>query len=69
MLILHSRRVGSEIIVEISGLFEKTERTFDVKKRLAKAAGEAVKSLFPNAKVECFVYAFYPTLSNFWKSE
>ncbi len=60
--------LGSEIIVEISGLFQRTERTIDVKQRLAKAVGKTVKTFFPNAKVECLVYTFDPVLQGFWSS-
>lgn len=59
--------LGEEIIVEISGLFEKPERTKDVRQRLARNVGEVVKRLYPKAKVECFVSTIDPT-QGFWTS-
>src|SRR3989344_1760893 len=61
--------LGSEVIVEVSGLFAKRNRTPQVKRRLAKKLGEAVKGLYPNAKVECFVNTFTPSQNGFWSSE
>ena len=60
--------LGTEIIVEISGLFEKPERTFEVLQRLAENVGKAVKGLYPKAKVECFVSTFNPK-QGFWTSD
>lgn len=60
--------LGKEIIVEISGLFEKPERTPEVLQRLAENVGSAVKRLYPDAKVECFVSTFNPT-QGFWTSD
>jgi hypothetical protein len=57
--------VSSEIIVEVTGLFMKPERTNEVRQRLAEAIGTTVKGLFPKAMVECFVYPFDPT-QGFW---
>lgn len=59
--------LGSEIIVEISGLFKRPERTLQVIDRLASAVGKAVSEKFPDAKVECFVYTFNPA-HGFWSS-
>ncbi len=61
--------LGSEVIVEVNGLFEKPERTIDVRHRLAKSIGQRVKALYPKAVVEVFVYPFKPTLSGFWKAD
>lgn len=59
--------LGSEIIVEVTGLLVKPERTDEVRQRLAQAIGIVIKGLFPKAVVECFVYPFDPT-QGFWKS-
>ena len=60
--------LGSEIIVEVAGLFVKPERTNEVRQRLAERLGHVVKELFPDAGlVECFVYPFSP-LQGFWTS-
>ena len=61
--------LGSEVIVEVSGLFMKAERTWDVKQLLAEALGDAVKALYPNAKVEVFVTTFNQKEDGFWSSE
>ena len=65
---LMSYGLGTEIIVEISGLVEKPERTQEVRQQLAKNVGEAVKSLFPNAMVECFITSLKPE-QGFWTSK
>jgi hypothetical protein len=57
--------LGTEIIVEVTGLFVKPERTDEVRQRLAQAIGTTVKGLFPKAMVECFVFPFDPT-QGFW---
>ena len=57
--------LGTEIIVEVTGLFVKPERTRGVRQRLAQAIGDTVKGLFPKAMVECFVFPFNPT-QGFW---
>lgn len=57
--------LGSEIIVEISGLFEKPERTPRVIELLAFRVGLAVAQHFPKAKIECLVYSFNPD-HRFW---
>ncbi len=59
--------LGEEIIVEISGLFEKPERTQDVRRRLIKNVGEVVKELYPKADVECFLTTVNPS-QEFWTS-
>jgi len=57
--------LGTEIIVEVTGLFMKSERTNEVRQRLARAIGIIIKGLFPKAMVECFVYPFDPA-QGFW---
>jgi len=59
--------LGEEIIVEISGLFQKPERTQDVRQRLARNVGGVVKAFYHNAKIECFVATIDP-LDGFWAS-
>lgn len=59
--------LGEEIIIEVAGLFEKPERTPKVCQELAKRLGETVKEMFPDAKVECFIYLFNPA-DGFWSS-
>ena len=62
--------LGSEVIVEVIGLFEKPERTPEVRNRLAKNIGERVKFLYPKALVEVLVYPpFNPTVNGFWRAE
>ena len=61
--------LGEEIIVEIGGLYEKTERTKEVQDKLAAAVGKVIKETYPEAKVEVFVSTFNPTTSGFWQSE
>ena len=57
--------LGEEIIIEVTGLFKKPERTDEVRLRLATELGRAVDAMFPNALVECFVYPFEPN-QGFW---
>ncbi|OGD67461.1 hypothetical protein A2442_03080 [Candidatus Campbellbacteria bacterium RIFOXYC2_FULL_35_25] len=64
---LMSYGLGEEIIIEISGLFEKPERTQGVRQRLALNVGLGIKRLYPKAKVECFVASFNPE-NGFWTS-
>ena len=45
--------LGTEIIVEVTGLFIKPERTEEVRNRLAERLGKTLKELFPKAMVEC----------------
>ncbi len=61
--------LGSEIVVEVTGLFEKPERTQQVRRLLAAAIGGRVKGLYHKATVEVFVYPFSPEVSGFWKSD
>jgi len=64
---LMSYGLGEEIIVEIGGIFEKSERTDEVRQRLAMSVGKSVSALYPRAKVECFVSAFI-LRQGFWTS-
>jgi hypothetical protein len=50
--------LGSEIIVEISGLFVKPERTASAIDSLAFQVGCAVSRRFQKAKIEVLVYPF-----------
>lgn len=60
--------LGEEIIVEVTGLFERPERTEEVRSRLAECLGKVLKQHFPKAMVECFVFPFDPK-QGFWTSE
>ena len=59
--------LGEEIIIFVEGIFEKPERTEDVRKHLAQNLGRAAKSHFPKAMVECFIRPFNPK-QGFWSS-
>lgn len=60
--------LGTEIIVEVTGLFEKPERTDEVRQRLAAALGDVIRDYFPNADLaECFVYPF-ERKQGYWSS-
>jgi hypothetical protein len=59
--------LGEEIIIEVTGLFDKPERTDEVRQRLAKSLGENVHVLYPRAKVECTVEVINPA-KGFWTS-
>ena len=59
--------LGEEIIIEVTGLFNKPERTFEVRQKLAEELGRAVSETFPRAKTECLVYPFDPA-DGFWSS-
>ena len=61
--------LGSEVIVEVTGLFDKPERTPEVRNRLAQSIGDRVKRLYPKAMVEVFVYPFNQDTSGFWKAD
>jgi len=59
--------LGSEVFVEISGIFNAPEVTPEPLNRLAKNIGQMVSSKFPEAKVECFVNQVKPS-AGFWTS-
>ncbi len=65
---LMSYGLGEEIIVEVCGLYDKPERTENVKQRLAESIGGSVKNLYPKARVECFISTFDPK-QGFWVSD
>ncbi len=51
--------LGTEIIVEVTGLFETPERTDSVHQELAEKLGQVVAGAFPDTElVEVFVYPF-----------
>jgi hypothetical protein len=60
--------LGEEIIVEVSGLYERPERTKEVRDGLAAALGKVVKETYPEANVEVFIFTFNPDASGFWHS-
>ena len=57
--------LGTEIIIEVIGLFIKRERTPEVRNRLAERLGKTLKEHFPKAMTECFVFPFDPK-QGFW---
>lgn len=65
---LMSYGLGEEVIVEISGLYDKPERTDEVRHKLAESVGRSVKELYLDARVECFVSVFNPK-QGFWVSD
>ena len=48
--------LGEEIVVEVTGRFDEPKCIGIVQARLARALGKAVHSMFPKARIECFVY-------------
>lgn len=61
--------LGSEIIIEITGLLEKPEMTKEIRKKLGKVVTKAVKELYPDVeKVECFIFSPF-SLDGLWTSE
>lgn len=60
--------LGEEVTIEVTGLFEKSERTPAVRRQLAEKLGRVVKKVFPLTLVECFVKPFDPR-KGFWTSE
>ncbi len=59
--------LAREILVEVVDLFEKPERTYEVRMRLAEALGNAVRTFFLKAKIECAIRPFDPRLG-YWSS-
>ncbi len=57
--------LGTSIVIEVTGLFEKPERTPEVLSRLAENLGKTVNAHFYGAMVECFIYSFNPS-QGFW---
>ncbi|HVV15446.1 MAG TPA: hypothetical protein VHD55_03555 [Candidatus Paceibacterota bacterium] len=61
--------LGTEIMVQVSELWDKPERTPEVRNRLAQALGKAVKELFPGALVAARIDPpFSPKEHGFWAS-
>lgn len=50
--------LGTEIVIEVTELWEKPERTEEVRKRLTEGLVLAVKALFPDAAVMSYVSSF-----------
>ncbi|MEK7543094.1 MAG: hypothetical protein AAB503_02220 [Patescibacteria group bacterium] len=48
-------RPGSEVVIFVRSLYEKSERTKDVIQRIARELGFRTKEYFPNSLVECFI--------------
>lgn len=54
--------LGTEIIIEVTGLYEKPERTEEVRRHLARELVDAVRGQFPDTDlIECFVNPFNPS--------
>src|SRR4051812_21877302 len=47
--------LGTEIIIEVTGLFKKKKRASKVRARLAEGLGRTLKKHFPKAMIECFI--------------
>ncbi|MBU1180308.1 hypothetical protein KJ885_05170 [Patescibacteria group bacterium] len=56
-----------ETICFVDGLFEKPERTEDIRNQLASVIGKLLKFENPNDLVEVFVRSFHP-VQGFWTS-
>ncbi len=55
--------LGTEIIIEVVGIYDKPDRTDEVRKKLAEYLVVAVREQFPDTGlIECFVYPFNPAL-------
>ncbi len=52
---------SSAIIVEVTGLFVRPERTPEVRQRLAEAIRCVIRGFFQTTMVEVFVFPFDPT--------
>jgi hypothetical protein len=59
---------GTEIIIEVGELFDKPERTPQVRQRLATSLGETVKAMFPDAKVVCKLDPPFDPKQGYWVS-
>ncbi len=60
--------LGTVIVVEVTGLTDKPERTLAVRQRLALNIGLIVSEIFPDAKIESFVYPDDKVRDAFWCS-
>ncbi len=56
--------LGEEIIVEIDDLFDMS-RSQGVRMRLAECVGKSISTLYPEAKIQCFVSSLDPS-RGFW---
>ena len=50
--------LGEEIMIFVGGLFEKPERTEQVRNHLAQNLGRTAKHYFPESLIECFIGRF-----------
>jgi len=57
--------LGEEIIAEVA-IFNKPERTEQVRAKLAEKVGLLLHGYFPDAKIECFIHPLERS-SGFWK--
>lgn len=57
---------AEEIIIEVTGLFEKRKRTYKVLNALARAICESIHAHLPKSKSKCFVYPFSREWNGFW---
>lgn len=68
-VLFHSDRMeyglGEEIIAEVA-IFNKPERTDEVRAKLAEKIGTLLHGNFPSAKIECFIHPLERS-SGFWK--
>lgn len=60
--------LGEEIIIEIKGLFGKTEHTNEVRNKLCAKVGQVAKTFFPEAFVEVIIDVPYNAEWGYWKS-
>jgi hypothetical protein len=61
--------LGTEIMVHVAELWDKPERTPEVRQRLAEALGKAVKSIFPEAVVAVRLDPPFKPSDGFWTSK
>lgn len=61
--------VAAEIVIEVTCLYAKPERTHEVLTRLSKVLVEAVNVHFPEQKIECFIVPFDPSTCGFWSND
>lgn len=53
--------LGTEILIEVSGVPEESEDDWQVKRCLGNALADTVKKFYPEARVFCTVAAFNPS--------
>ncbi len=53
--------LGEEIIITVTGLFVRPERTEEIRNILAKKLALIAKLYFPDAMVECLIIPFDPS--------